>query len=377
MTLVDTTDARSRYRRSPGERTHTGQPIELVVQSGGYGGRMVARQDGRVVFVQGGVPGETVRAELLVEKKSFAEARAVTVLTPSARRVAPPCIYFGENGYQRGAVPTGTDVPGERGACGGCQYQHLSYDAQLDLKTGIVADLMHRQARLPDLGVRPTVPSPDPWRYRNRARWIVNDDGLPCYHQAASDRLLPVRLCHIVQPLIEDVLGHLGAEAWRLPLRTLVAEITARTALPWTEGEAEPLTPSLLLALHPRPGAKRRDLRLLAGDLGMAIPALDGVVMASRTGAPHAGGNALWGSGYFDARFAGYRFRLAPLTFFQVNEPAAELLVDDVLDALGDLVGQSVLDVYAGAGTFTLPIASRAAQVLALENDPQAIDDAQ
>ena len=236
---------------------------------------------------------------------------------------------------------------------------------------------MRRHARLPDLQVRPAVPSPAPWRYRNRARWIVNDDGLPCYHQAASGRLLPVRLCHIVQPLIEDVLGHLGDEAWRLPLRTLVAEITARVAVRWTEDAAAPPTPSLLLVLHPRPGAGRRDLRLLAGDLGMAIPALDGVVMAPRAEAPRAGGSVLWGSAYFDARFAGYRFRLAPLTFFQVNEPAAELLVSSVLDALGELVGQSVLDVYAGAGTFTLPIASRAAQVLALENDPLAIDDAQ
>src|SRR5947199_3955626 len=95
--------SRSRYRRSPDERQHAGQPIELVLQSGGYGGRMVARQEGRVVFVQGGVPGETVRAELVVEKKSFAEARAVSVLTPSERRVAPPCLYFGENAYHRGA----------------------------------------------------------------------------------------------------------------------------------------------------------------------------------------------------------------------------------------------------------------------------------
>src|SRR5918912_1289631 len=134
-----------------------------------------------------------------------------------------------------------------------------------------------------ELLLRPTVPSPAPWRYRNRARWIVNDDGLPCYHQAASDRLLPVRLCHIVQPLIGDVLGYLGDEAWRLPLRTLVAEITARTAVPWTEGNAEQPTPSLLLALHPRPGATSRELRLLAGDLGVATPALDGVVMAPRT----------------------------------------------------------------------------------------------
>jgi 23S rRNA (uracil1939-C5)-methyltransferase len=85
---------------------------------------------------------------------------------------------------------------------------------------------------------------------------------------------------------------------------------------------------------------------------------------------------ALWGMGHFDAQFAGYRFRLSPLTFFQVNEPAAELMVQQVLDVLGAVDGKSVLDVYAGAGTFTLPIASRAKQVLAVENDPTAIDDA-
>src|SRR5690242_20502875 len=182
----------SKYRRSPGSRRPSGQPIELALESGAYGGRMVARQEGRVVFVQGGIPGEAVRGEITTEKKSFAEARAGKVIGPSADRTAPPCIYFGENGYNRGAVPQGNDVPGERGACGGCQYQHLDYDAQLALKQEIVADLIRRQAHLPGVEVAPTTPSPSPWRYRNRARWIVDDEGRPCYHQAASDRLLPV-----------------------------------------------------------------------------------------------------------------------------------------------------------------------------------------
>lgn len=367
------TTSHNRFRRSPGERRPSGQRIELELESGAYGGRMVARQERRVVFVQGGVPTESVRAEMTLEKKTFAEARAVTVRTPAAGRGVPPCPYFGENGYNRGAVPQGNGLPGERGACGGCHYQHLSYDAQLALKSGIVAGLMRRQARLPDLELLPIIPSPSPWRYRNRARWIVQDDGRLCYHQSASERLLPVETCHIVQPLIEELLGRLSDEAWRLPLRTLVAEITARIAVPWSEPDDAPAAPVALLALHRRPEARRRDLRLFANDLGAAIPGLDGVTLA-----PHASGSGgpLWGSGYFDARFAGQRFRLSPLTFFQVNEPAAELLVARVLDLLGNVAGQSVLDVYAGAGTFSLPIATRAAQVLALENDPLAIDDA-
>jgi 23S rRNA (uracil1939-C5)-methyltransferase len=369
----------SRYRRSPGARRPSGQTIELALAGGAYGGRMVARQEGRVVFVQGGLPGEEVRAELTTEKKSFAEARAARIVAASQDRTVPPCIYFGENGYNRGAVPAGNELPGERGACGGCQYQHLDYDAQLALKREIVADLIRRQAHLPDVEIAPTTPSPSPWRYRNRARWIVDDEGRPCYHQAASDRLLPVSLCHIVQPLIDETLRHLSDEAWRLPLRTMVAEITARTAVPWRDdgdtGEAP--APVLLLALHPRQGARRRDLRLFAADFGAAYPALNGIVMATATEAGSVQtGSALWGVGHFDAQFAGYRFRLSPLTFFQVNEPAAELMVQQVLDALGAVDGKSVLDVYAGAGTFTLPLASRAKQVLAIENDPMAIDDA-
>ena len=371
--------SQNKYRRSPGERRPSGQPLELELQGGAYGGRMVAREQesGRVIFVQGGLPGETVRAELTLEKNRFAEARAIQVVKPAGGRETPPCVYFGENGHNRGPVPGGGALPGERGACGGCQYQHLDYDAQLALKRGIVADLMARQAGLPDLEVGETIPSPTPWRYRNRARWIVDDEGRASYHQSASERLLAVDHCHIVQPLIEEVLAQLSTEEWRLPLRTLVAEITARTATPWEEeddeGEGARHGPSLLLALHPRPSAKRRDLRLFAADISEGVRGVDGLIMAPHTDGP---GGGLWGYNYFDARFAGYRYHLSPLTFWQVNEPAAELLVERVLDQLGDLSGKSVLDVYAGAGTFTLPIAGRAAQALALENDPAAVDDA-
>ena len=368
--------SQNRYRRSPGERRPTGQPLELELQGGAYGGRMVAREQegGRVVFVQGGLPGETVRAELTLEKNRFAEARAIQVVVPSEGRETPPCVYFGENGYNRGPVPSGGALPGERGPCGGCQYQQLDYAAQLALKRDIVADLMARQAHLPDLEVGEPVPSPSPWRYRNRARWIIDDEGRPCYHQSASERLLAVDHCHIIQPLLVEVLARLSAEEWRAPLRALVAEVTARTATPWKGEEEEGYRgPSLLLVLHPRAGARRRDMRLFAAALGEAIPGIDGIIMA-----PHetGTGGSLWGANYFDARFAGYRFHLSPLTFWQVNEPAAELLVAQTLDALGDLTGKSVLDVYAGAGTFTLPIAGRAGQVLAVENDPMAVDDA-
>lgn len=376
--------AQSRYRRSPDARRPSTPSLTLALQSGAYGGRNVAREQaaegtgGRVVFVQGGIPGETVRADLTLAKKSYAEARATAILAPSAARTMPPCVYFGENGYRRGSVPAGSETPAERGACGGCQHQHMSYEAQLALKRDIVAQLMRRQGGLTDLEVLPTLPSPSPWQYRNRARWVVDEEGGICYHQAASERLIAVDHCHIVQPLLQQVLSALSASQWRLPLRTLVSEITARTAHPFAPVSADRETVAML-ALHPREGARRFDLRLLASDLGAALPNLDGVVLVrNMPSAEHAASaSSLWGAAYFDARFAGYRYRLAPLTFFQVNDGAAELLVEQVLGLLGPLAGHSVLDLYAGAGTFSVPIAARAQQVLAVESDPAAIDDAE
>ncbi len=375
----------SKYRISPGARRPTGAPIELALQSGAYGGKMIARQTSdegsRVVFVQGGIPGETVRADLTVEKKTFAEARASSIAAASPYRAAPPCPYFGENGVLRGPVPLSGALQGARGVCGGCHYQHIDEAGQLDLKRGIVADLMQRQARLPDhVEVLPVIPSPQPWRYRNRARWTIDEEGLPSYRQGASDRLLSVNLCHIIQPELEAILTVLAGTEWRLPLRTLVDEITARTATPWYDDDDPKGRPERIveLVLHARRGAKRRDLRMFAGDLGTALPGVNGVSLshALEAGAVLGSGGSLYGAGYFDARFNGFRFRLAPLTFFQVNEETAELMVADVLTQLGDLKGKSVLDIYAGAGTFAFPIARKAEQVLALENDPLAIDDA-
>ena len=377
MTAMDTKSTSQRYRQSPGRRLTPGPPIELTILGGAFGGRMIARREGQVVFVQGGAPGDTVRAELTSEKKNYVEARAVRLISPSPHRTVPPCPYFGENAHHRGALPIANGLPGELGACGGCQYQHLDYDAQLTLKADVVAGQVHRQPFLHDVTILPSVASPSPWRYRNRARWIVDQRGQPGYRQAASGRVLPVEQCHIVLPVIEDALMRLADGSWNLPLLTLVAEITARSAIPWTDvADIDLPAPQLILVLHPKPGVRRRDLRLLAADLGAAIPSVDGVVcgpVAACDGGSVAG---LWGSQYFDARFHGNRFRLAPLTFFQVNEPAAELLVDRVVELLGNLAGRTVLDVYAGAGTFAQTIAARADQVLALEHDPSAVEDA-
>ncbi len=125
-----------------------GDRLALTIESIAYGGDGVGRLDGFVVFVAFVVPGERVEVELTEVKKNFARARLQTVLEPSGERTTPRCRYYGD--------------------CGGCQYQHLAYDAQLRLKRQQVRDLILRLGGFPELDVDEVVPCPMPYGYRNR-----------------------------------------------------------------------------------------------------------------------------------------------------------------------------------------------------------------
>src|SRR5688572_14538162 len=124
-----------------------GQRVTLTITDIAFGGEGVGRVDQFVVFVPFVAPGEEVEAELTEVKKQFARAKLIQVLKPSPQRVAPLCRYFGE--------------------CGGCQYQHIDYPAQLELKHKQIADLFERIGGFPRAVVQPVVPCPSPYHYRN------------------------------------------------------------------------------------------------------------------------------------------------------------------------------------------------------------------
>jgi 23S rRNA (uracil1939-C5)-methyltransferase len=383
--------------------------FELALDGAAFGGRMVGRHEGRVVFVQGSMPGEVVRAEVTAVRKRFAEATATTVVQPQAElRAAPPCPYFGENGRRRGALPP-AGTPGERseGVCGGCQYQHIAYAGQLAAKRGIVADVLRRIGRLGEVEVGETVPSPSPWAYRTKARWSVDAAGRVGYRRAESSDPLAVASCHIVAPPLAEVLARLAAPDLSARLAERVVEITARCAGASADGAA-----AVVLVLHASPAPPDEDdpagsvvdgaaeeallaeeappgeldsagliapleephpLADLAAALGETL-GLRGVAAAPE--APGRQAQALWGDAMVETEFAGLRFRLQPLTFFQVNAGGALELLREVRAGLGPLRGQTVLDVYSGAGAFALALGGEAAEVFAIESDRGAVADA-
>jgi len=163
---------------------------DLTIHDVAFGGKGVARDGGKAVFVPFTIDGERITARFTREKKQFAEAELVEVLESSPHRVAAPCPYFGR--------------------CGGCSYQHIDYAHQLELKEKQVAQAMRRIARLNDPPMRPIVPSPLPYAYRNRITVHV-EDGVIGFFRRDVHQLMDIAECPISMPEVNAALEQLRA----------------------------------------------------------------------------------------------------------------------------------------------------------------------
>lgn len=173
-----------------------GQKISLKIEDMAFGGEGVGRVGDFVVFIPFVLTGEEVEAEITEVKKKFARAKLSRVITPSPQRVSPQCRYFGD--------------------CGGCQYQHLAYSAQLEIKQKQTADIMHRIGGFSEELVRPVVACPEPYHYRNRimvrSQWDKFKQGLNIGFIRADNRLVvDVEECSIAHPDLNRQLIHVRA----------------------------------------------------------------------------------------------------------------------------------------------------------------------
>lgn len=173
-----------------------GTRVVLRIDDIAFGGEGVARLDDFVIFVPFVLVGEQVEAELVEVKKKFGRARLLQVLVPSPARVTPQCRYFGD--------------------CGGCQYQHIAYERQLELKHKQVADLFQRIGRFDPAVVAPVIPCPQPYGYRNRimirSQWDKFKQGLNIGYIRADNRLVvDIEECPIAEPALNEQILHVRA----------------------------------------------------------------------------------------------------------------------------------------------------------------------
>jgi 23S rRNA (uracil1939-C5)-methyltransferase len=321
--------------------------IELEIDGLAPGGEGVGRSGPRPVFVPFTAPGDRVVAEVPAGEGP-AHGTLVELRTPGAARVAAPCRHFGVG-------------PGER-ECGGCEWLHVAYEAQLAAKERAFVETLRRIARLDPAacGLRPILPSPAPLRYRARAKFHLDrQSGRLVFFRRRSHA--PVRLeeCHLLAP---------GLDALRAAVGPALVEARlspSEVALEWSEAQGKG---SALLLLEPTPAARARAEGLLA-----SVPALAGVVLRGAAGPAILVGAPVLRLARVPGRPEAGLQRARPDVFQQANRVANAVLVETALGLLRP-DGEDVLELHCGAGNFTAPLAARARAVAAVEVQGPALD---
>lgn len=331
--------------------------MQLTIESMMYGPDGLAHDDaGKAVFVAGGLAGDTVEAEIVEEGTSFSRARAVSVLAPSPDRVEPPCPLV--------------DV------CGGCPWARLARPAQLAAKEENLRSSLERIGKFSrdevEALVRPIRHAKDAWGYRNKIELAPTQVGgrfrLGMHGRGGEDIVL-VDACPLFErKFSKAVKGVVGALGYLGNSRDLELE---RVGI-----RASRRTGALEVALWtPTGGFPRTQVSRVLTDALKPTSVVRVMSKGDRRARRVSGVEALAGEGSWTERIGSESMRLSAPSFFQVNTAAAEILIELVMDALAPAEHEVAVDLYSGAGTFTLPLARRASWVAAVEAYGPAVRD--
>ncbi len=309
-------------------------PLLVAIEKPVYGGAFLARDGGKAIFTPLALPGEQARVRIVDDRRGYAFAEAEGIVSAAPERVTPPCAHFG--------------------ACGGCHYQHASYEAQLAFKRAILRETLERAGVSPP--EQTAVLSGEPWKYRNRIRLAFDAAGNPGYRGRRSHDVVPVRECPIAAPLLVEA--------------ALAAAELFRNVSP----KQRPAEMSLFcdarefaLLIHATVANPARSLvEDFAGKLVKEVPALRGVDFSTEGlpgRQPHT--SAKWGASSLTYRAAGFDYRVDLGAFFQVNRWLLDGFVDRVTAGRR---GEVAWDLFAGVGLFARRLTTSFDRVVAVES---------
>lgn len=303
---------------------------DLTLTALAYGGAALGHlDDGRAAFVPFGLPGERVRVRLSEDRGRFVRGKLMEVLEAAPQRIRPRCKHFG--------------------ACGGCHYQHMPYEAQLVAKREILRDQLVRIGHIEAPTVQPTAPSPNPWNYRNHVQFHLTPEGKVGYAGLREGvdmarEIIPIEECFLPQESINDLWPQLKFED-----SPDIERVSIRAG---SQDE-------LLLILD----GKSREAPELDIEADVSVAHLfegDSLVLA--------------GEDHVMIRVLGRDFRVSAASFFQVNTAVAEMMAQHVLKHLSPHLG-TVLDVYCGVGLFSAFLAQRCERLIGVESSASACAD--
>lgn len=332
--------------------------LELKIENLGSNGEGVAHLP-LTVFVPGALPGEIVWGKITLLKKNYAVAKLLKILTPSDERVQPRCPI-----YDR---------------CGGCQLQHFSYEGQLWVKRQQVEDALTRIGHLA-CEVQPVLGMDNPWYYRNKMQFPVNQRGgklaIGCYavqtHSVINTTscLIQAEANNIVAQVVRDWMERFHIPAYNEKnQKGLVRHVMARVgkdnqvmAVLITNGEKIPHLKELVAALS-------QEIVTLKSMIQNINTRATNIIMGNKT-------KLLWGSESIQQNLGGFDFDISAQSFFQVNTAQAVVLYDRALQGAALTGGETVVDVYCGTGTIALYLAQKAKKVYGIEIVAPAIENA-
>ncbi|HUU53892.1 MAG TPA: 23S rRNA (uracil(1939)-C(5))-methyltransferase RlmD [Armatimonadota bacterium] len=332
-----------------------GDHVTLPLDSLAVGGETVGRHEGMAVFALFGCPGDTAEVEITEVARSFARGIVRRVVSPSPDRVETPCPHFGD--------------------CGGCQIQHISYQAQLRHKTAMVRDSLARIGGLTGVEVADAWGMENPWFYRNRAEYHAQMTssgdvilGFSRHHTHEVIGLTECRLQHPLSERIRQAVVQLMARVAQSPVER-AALLGVETLVSFASGKG-----IATLVCDGRPPF----VESLAQGLVEQVPALAGVLAARRRGrTPHRSpGEVIVGEEHIVEEIGSGRYRVSADSFFQSSPAQAARAVELVKQWSEVGEGEVVLDLYSGVGTFLLPLAQSARRAIGVEESAAAVRDA-
>ncbi len=356
-------------------KEHDEEVVDLKIEGAAFEGKGIARLDGYVVFVSGGVPGDLVRARILKRKRDYGEAKVVEVIQPSPLRVVPPCKYFG--------------------TCGGCRWQHLDYGEQLRFKRQHVVDALERTAGI-NVDVAEAIGAEDIYGYRNKIEMTFSENPFRIYEgdpvkvalgfhaPGRFDKTIDIEQCHLADEKTNAVVDwfrkliapdselrrSLGVSIYDSRMHSgLLRFLTIRRSF---------ATGGLLvnLVLLNEDGSIGNLAAKLHGDLPF-VSTFASIINRAR--AQVATGD-LWkihfGAGFITEKLGGYSFRISPLSFFQTNTTQAEKLYAAALAGLGGK-RKVVYDMYSGTGSLSIYMSRYADELYGFEVVESSVRDAE
>lgn len=336
-------------KRSP-RKALPHDPVVTRIESFAHDGRGVAHVDGRAVFIDGALPGETVSFRYRKIRKDFAEGQVAQVLEPSPVRVEPLCPHFG--------------------VCGGCSLQHLASESQIKEKQQLLLEQFRRIGKVEPAELSPPLTGPV-WGYRHKARlgvkWVAAKNRvLVGFREKASPWVADLQICPVLHPKLGE----------RLPeLASMIEGLSIRERLPQIEvaiGDTQPEVGALVFRVLAEPsGADLQALKAFGKRHGFDIYLQTGGPDSLCALYPESPSLLSYANPDLDLTF-----RFTPTDFTQVNMAINRLMIDRVLKVLDVERGDRVLDLFCGIGNFTLPLARLAAKVVGVEGVASAVERA-